>query len=209
MKAGSGPRPAEWAVIAFTGAYVAGFALWFLRTGNLEFMVYVATMAILAGLLALTRRLAAYPVAMLWALSLWGLMHMAGGSVPAGDSVLYNLVLVPLAGSGELSVLKYDQAVHAYGFGVTAWLVWHVLVHRHPSTRGTVTALLLPPLAAMGLGTVNEIIEFVAVLSVPKTNVGGYLNTALDLVFNAIGAAVAMVLIVLAERLRAPARPPA
>jgi hypothetical protein len=47
----------------------------------------------------------------------------------------------------------------------------------------------------MGLGAVNEIIEFVAVLSVPDTNVGGYLNTALDLIFNALGAIVAMLLV--------------
>jgi len=29
----------------------------------------------------------------------------------------------------------------------------------------------------------------------PNTNVGGYINTALDLVFNALGAIVAMVLV--------------
>ena len=47
----------------------------------------------------------------------------------------------------------------------------------------------------MGLGAVNEIIEFTAVLAVPDTNVGGYYNTALDLCFNAGGAVIAMVLV--------------
>ena len=41
----------------------------------------------------------------------------------------------------------------------------------------------------------NEMIEFSAVLMVPDTNVGGYYNTALDLVFNALGAVIAMVLV--------------
>ena len=34
-------------------------------------------------------------------------------------------------------------------------------------------------------------IEFVAVLGIADTNVGGYYNTALDLVFNALGAIIA------------------
>ena len=47
----------------------------------------------------------------------------------------------------------------------------------------------------MGLGALNEIVEFTAVLTVPNTNVGGYYNTALDLVFNGAGAACAMIAI--------------
>ncbi len=46
----------------------------------------------------------------------------------------------------------------------------------------------------MGLGVLNELIEFSAVLVFPDTNVGGYFNTALDLVFNTLGALAAAVL---------------
>jgi len=60
---------------------------------------------------------------------------------------------------------------------------------------GTTSILVFPVLGAMGLGAVNEIIEFIAVVVFPNTNVGGYINTALDLVFNALGAIVAMVLV--------------
>jgi hypothetical protein len=42
--------------------------------------------------------------------------------------------------------------------------------------------------AAMGFGALNELIEFLAVLSVPETGVGGYYNTGLDIVANALGA---------------------
>ena len=45
----------------------------------------------------------------------------------------------------------------------------------------------------MGVGALNEIIEFIAVLSVPDNNVGGYYNTVLDIVFNTIGALFAVV----------------
>jgi hypothetical protein len=40
------------------------------------------------------------------------------------------------------------------------------------------------------------------VLLVPNTNVGGYFNTALDLVFNALGTVSAMVICAVVERQR-------
>jgi hypothetical protein len=187
----SGERTVLW----FTLAYVGAFTAWFLLRGNFEFIIYVVTMAILIGLVGRNLRSAAFPVPMLWALTLWGLAHMAGGGVTIGDGVLYSLPLIPIVGTGEMTILKYDQVVHAYGFGVTAWVLWHLMARHHPALRGTWTILVYPALAAMGLGAVNEIIEFVAVLSVPDTNVGGYYNTALDLCFNALGAVAAMILV--------------
>jgi uncharacterized membrane protein YjdF len=192
----------QWAVLLFTLFYVGAFAVWFLSQGNYEFILYILTMAGLIALIGLSLRSAAYPDAMLWALTLWGLAHMAGGGVPVGGSVLYNLILIPIAGEGEMRLLKYDQVVHAYGFGVTAWLLSHLMARHYPVLRGTWTIRVYPALAAMGLGAVNEIIEFTAVLLVPDTNVGGYYNTALDLVFNALGAVTAVILLALVERRR-------
>jgi hypothetical protein len=196
----TGPTRTEWGVAIFTCVYVAGFTLWFIAIGNHEFIVYVLTMLGLIALVGLSLRSAAYPPAMLWALSVWGLAHMAGGGVRLDDSVLYNLQLVPIVVTENIFILKYDQLVHAFGFGVTAWLLWHLLVRHYPATRGHATAFVYPVLAAMGLGALNEMIEFSAVVFVPDTNVGGYYNTALDLVFNATGALVAMLLVTLAGR---------
>jgi putative membrane protein len=201
MALGIEVRPRERAVALFTFAYVAAFSAWFILGGNYEFVVYLVSMLLLIFLVGRSLRSAEYPPAMLWALSLWGLMHMAGGGVPVGDAVLYNLQVIPLGpADGEWTFLKYDQLVHAYGFGVTAWVLWHLMARHYPVLEGTRTIYVYPALAAMGLGAVNEIIEFIAVLSVPDTNVGGYLNTALDLVFNAAGAIIAMVLVALTRR---------
>lgn len=193
---------AEKFVGGFTLAYVAGFSIWFLSIGNFEFVVYIATMLILIALVGLSLRKGEYPVAMLWALSIWGLLHMAGGGVPVAGSVLYNLRLVPLVENEFYYILKYDQLVHAYGFGVTAWVLHHLMVRHYPATTGTATAYVYPALGAMGLGAVNEIIEFTAVLLVPDTNVGGYYNTALDLCFNALGAVLAVVVLSMIRRAR-------
>ncbi|MCV2863578.1 DUF2238 domain-containing protein [Albidovulum sediminicola] len=189
------PTRAEWAVFAFTLAYAAIFGTWFLSIGNLEFLWYLATMAGMIALVGVNLRRAAFPPALLWALSLWGLAHMAGGGVPVGGSVLYSAVLVPISGTGELTILKYDQLVHAYGFGTTAWLLWHLMRHNYPGVRWGWTLWVYPAIGAMGLGAANEIVEFVAVLGIADTNVGGYYNTALDLVFNAGGAILAMVVL--------------
>jgi len=129
---------------------------------------------------------------------------MAGGlvSVPVnwatgGESkVLYNLWLI----EGKI---KFDHVVHAYGFGTTTWLIWQILRRTiaRKFTRDladvspTSGLLFLCTIGSMGLGAVNEVVEFLAMVLVPETNVGGYVNTALDLVSNLIGAVMAAVLI--------------
>ena len=189
------PTRSELGVGLFTAGYIIVFTVWFLSIGNYEFIIYVMTMVALVLLVANSLRIAEFPTAMLWALSFWGLAHMAGGGLPVGDSVLYNLKLLPIVDTERLFILKYDQLVHAYGFGIAAWLLHHLLIRNFPLLRNTKTALVYPALASMGLGAVNEIIEFSAVLAVPDTNVGGYINTALDLCFNALGAVIAVTII--------------
>jgi uncharacterized membrane protein YjdF len=182
-------------VAFFTASYVCGFAVWYLSAGNLEFVVYIVTIVSLMALIGLTLEKAAFPIPMLWALSFWGLIHMAGGGVPVAGSVLYNLTLLPIAEVLGSTILKYDQVVHAYGYGITAWLLHHLLTRHYAETRGSWTAFALPLFGAMGLGSLNEMIEFTAVLAVPETNVGDYVNNALDLCFNALGALVAMLIL--------------
>ena len=193
-------KRSEWAVLVFTLAYAAGFGLWFLSIGNYEFIWYLLTMAALIALVGVNLRKADIPPALLWALSVWGLAHMAGGGVPVGGSVLYNMMVLPIGGTGEMAILKYDQIVHAYGFGTTAWLLWHLMRRNYPGVSWGWTLYVYPALAAMGLGATNEIVEFIAVLGIADTNVGGYYNTALDLVFNAGGAVLAMVILAVTAR---------
>lgn len=130
---------------------------------------------------------------------------MAGGlvTVPAswpvlGDShVLYNWWLWP-------GVIKYDQVVHAYGFGLMTWICWQGLqrafADRGVSVRPTFGLLTLCVAASMGFGAANEVVEFIATLTLPGTNVGGYINTGWDLVANSVGAIVAAILISMRAR---------
>ncbi len=179
---------------AFTVAYLlASVAGAFVR-GNREFVFYIAVMVVLVAVVWLVHRAVGLSRGALWALSLWGLAHMAGGLVRVpegwptlGSSVLYNLWLVP-------GRLKYDQVVHAFGFGVTTWVCWQALVSafagRGVRVRPTAGLMVLVAAAGLGFGALNEIVEFAATLLVPETNVGGYENTGWDLMANLVGVVI-------------------
>lgn len=191
-------------VLAFTLAYLAVAVVGALMTRNAEFIIYIGVMAVLIGVIAFVHYRVNLTLPALWALTGWGAAHMAGGLVPIPESwpingdirVLYSLWLIP-------ERLKYDQVVHAYGFGVTTWVCWQglrsVLVQYAP-VRPTYGLMVLCAAGGMGFGALNEVIEFTATLLVPETNVGGYVNTGWDLVSNLTGTTIAATLIFLTGR---------
>ena len=185
-----------WPLIAFTAVYLTGALALILIQGNHEFLIYVVIMLVLIGVVAFVHGRVGLSPGVLWGLSLWGLLHMVGGLVglPEGwpyegeNAVVYSWWLIP-------DLLKYDQVVHAFGFGVTTWVCWQGLKSMTPSLGPTLGALTLCGVAGMGFGALNEIVEFTAVLLVPETNVGGYFNTGWDLVANAVGCLFTCLLI--------------
>jgi hypothetical protein len=195
-------RPGEKWVLAFTLVYFSTFTAWFVTRDDHEFVAYSVTMAVLLVFIANGLRFVTLPLPMLWAMSVWGLAHKAGGGIPVGEGVLYSMTVLPIAGSGELAILKYDQVVHVIGSAVVTWVLWHVMASFYPAMRGTWAIYVYSVLAAKGIGALHELVEFIAVLTFPETHVGGYFNTMLDLAFNAVGALVAIGLIVRAERRR-------
>ncbi len=196
----------DFAVVLFSFAYMLVALICALVLRNGEFVFYLAVMVVLmAAAWGAHRAIRLHPLA-LWGLSLWGLLHMAGGLVPIpaswprlGGNVLYNLWLIP-------ELLKYDQAVHAYGFGLMTWICWQGLQRaferRGVEVRPTVGLLTLCVAAGMGFGALNEVVEFAAVMTLPGTNVGGYENTGWDLVSNLAGCLIAAVLIGILSRPR-------
>ena len=188
----------------FTLAYIAGFSVYFLSADNFEFIGYIGVLVFFFVLIAATLRRSGLPLSVLCGLSLWGLLHMAGGGIPIGDGVLYGLQIIPLySDGGDFTLIKYDQLVHAFGFGVATLAAYHLLKPsiREAANWGLVYAVLVA--TGMGLGVLNELVEFTAVLLVPETGVGGYHNTLLDLVFNTVGACLAVVYIHAKEKRRA------
>ncbi len=194
-----------WPVALFTSVYLVGALLTAVQVGNHEFLLYIVVVVFMMGVVWVVHGRVALTSGALWCLSIWGLVHMAGGlvTVPEGwpvmgsNRVLYSLWLIP-------DRLKYDHVVHAYGFGVTTWVCWQGMraalgghLHR---VRPTLGLMVLCAAAGLGFGALNEVIEFAATLLVPETNVGGYLNTGWDLVANLLGATVAVTAIWISDR---------
>lgn len=181
-------------LLAFTLGYLLLSVVGAIALGNREFVIYLAVMAVLILAILTVHRRCTLSHQLLWNLSVWGLLHMAGGLVQipsswpydGSNAVLYSFWLIPEA-------LKYDQVVHAYGFGITTWLCWEALRNGTRLRWGwhlepTCGLMVICAAAGMGFGAFNEIIEFFAVLALPDTNVGGYFNTGWDLVYNAVGS---------------------
>ena len=184
----------ETTILAFTALYTAAFAVYFIGHFNIEFIAYVGVIIFIFALLYGTLDKTRVPASILAGLSLWGLLHMMGGSVQTADGVLYAWRIFPFFdGGGELYILKFDQAVHAYLYAVVALLFLHLLRDYFGNRHSQILVGFIALTASMGVGALNEIIEFIAVLAVPDDGVGGYYNTALDIVFNFIGALFAVI----------------
>lgn len=189
------PWKFPWGLAIFNFAYVIAFGAYFVSQKSYEFILYLGVVLFFVTLVLATLHRSRLHTGILWGLSLWGMLHLAGGALRFHGKVLYDQMLLPLIQQGEIQILKYDQAVHAYGFGLTTW-IGYVLLRPYFNER-TNWKVVYPILVAigMGMGALNEVIEFVAVLLSPETGVGGYTNTALDLVFNMAGALIAIGLI--------------
>lgn len=187
-----------WYVIAFTAAYMAVAIPWAISRGNKEFLFYIVVMSLMILAVVALHLRAGLSLATLWLLSIWGLMHMAGGLLPLPESwpidgpnrVLYSGWIFP-------DRLKYDQVVHAFGFGLLTWVCWQTLKPRldGSQTKPTFGLLVLCAAASTGFGALNEVVEFTATRIFANTNVGGYENTGWDLVSNLIGAVAVAIMI--------------
>ena len=183
-------------LVIFSLAYVTAFSVFAFSRGDPQAAVYLVVMLLGMLLVAKVHSGDRLSRGVLWGLSLWGLMHMAGGLVRVDGQVLYGVQVT--------SFVRFDQAVHVFGFGYGTLAAWQSLrPNLAPGYRMSVGLAVIVALAGMGVGAMNEVIEFFATLLLPATNVGGYRNTGFDLVSNMIGAIVATVWVIASTKERA------
>jgi putative membrane protein len=188
-------------LLATNVAIVAGFGFYFIQQQNYEFVAYAGTIALVTLVLFGTLRWTQFSSVIIGAVTVWGLLHMLGGSVQTVDGVLYAYRIMPIFdGGGEFFILKYDQVVHAYLYGVFGLMFLHLLQHILHVRTHTWLVGLIAIFAAAGFSIINEIVEFIANVTLPETGVGGYHNTVLDLIFNLLGAALAVTAALLFRR---------
>lgn len=192
-----------WPIVVFCCSYLLLGGLYFAQDFNLEFVIYIAVIFIIfAGVFA-TLRYTQFPVWMLWLLSFWGIMHVAGGALPTDDGVLFSYRIYPfLDNGGDFFILKYDQVVHFVLYGLVALMSYHVLRVPLNIKNKTFLVALAAVLLSLGVSSLNEIMEFLIAVNLERNGVGGYENAMLDLIFNFSGALIASIAYADIERRR-------
>lgn len=172
----------------FNLAYVLIFTAYYIAIRNYEFLFYILILVILITGVTIAHRKLRLPLALLWALSVWGLMHMAGGGLVIEGTTLYDMELFPIWVTDNFYLITFDQFVHLYLYFVMVFLLYQLCLPCFSPGSRTLVLYSLITLASIGIGALNEVAEFTTVLVFQDTGVGGYYNNAWDIVFNTIGS---------------------
>lgn len=169
---------------------------YFFLQGNYEFVGYIFVAGALFFVLAWSDKYYEFPFLPLFLFAIWVVLHMFGGGLYINGEKLYELLLIEVFRSPvdpEFVILKYDQFIHAYCYVAIASVLYFML-KKHMKKGQDVALVVFTVLAAIGIGLLNEVVEFAMVVFADAGEaVGGYYNTALDLVFNLIGAIIGAV----------------
>ena len=175
-------------------ALIAGFGSLFLRMQNYEFVIYVGVIIFFLCLVGISINKVDYTLASLIGLTGWSALHLAGGGVTIGEGRLYDVMLIRL--SETFPIWRYDQLVHIWGFGASTLVAFSLLKPSLKDPRGHLVAVgIILVMAGLGMGALNEIVEFVVSSIIPRSGVGGYINTALDLCADLVGSILALLYI--------------
>ena len=176
-------RLAEHRIIAIVvGSYYVVLLAVGLASGNSQTGFYAVLLPVLVVIVAYLDARRPLSDLVLWGLAVWGALHLGGGLIPASaDRVLYNVWLLPF--------MRFDHLVHAIGFGF-AGLAFRESVRDRSSISAAPGASLVF-FGGVGVGGLNEMVEFLITRVRDDTNIGGFENTGWDLVANAVGAAIA------------------
>ena len=187
-------KPGHIVLLVINIALLIAFGTSFLLKRNYEFMIYVGAIIVCLALIFVSFFRTTYSYATLTGLTIWSLMHMAGGAFYINGVRLYDLILLPL--SQTYPILRYDQLVHTFGFAAATLTMFDLLRPLLKENLQHFIALsIVVVMAGLGVGAFNEIIEALVAATIPQSGVGGYVNTALDLIADFIGAILAFAFI--------------
>jgi hypothetical protein len=173
---------------------LVSFGTLFIFRRNYEFVIYVGVIIVCLAVICVSIFRVAYSYVTLLGLTIWSIMHLAGGGVYINDIRLYEIILIPL--SAKYPILRYDQVVHTFGFAAATLTMFDLLRPLlKENFQGYVALSIVVVMAGLGVGAFNEIVEALVSAVIPSSGVGGYLNTALDLISDLVGALIAMAFI--------------
>jgi uncharacterized membrane protein YjdF len=170
-------------------AAVAGFTGYGFATHSPSTVGYVSSVLVIAAVVGLRR--VVLPPLLAAGLAIAAIATLAGGLIRVGHDVLYNANAGPYSPSVGTHFLQYDHFAHAYCSFVIVFACWFMLAAPFAVAGRRRELVLLAVGAALGLGALNEMVEFAATLAHHGAHAGGYWNTGWDLISNFTGATAA------------------
>jgi uncharacterized membrane protein YjdF len=183
--------PAERVAVAILAAGMVAFGIYGYATDAKSTTGYLLSVAIVGTLVFRVRR-RPLPGPLVIALAVDASAHLAGGLVAVGDDVLYNASIGPWNSALHTHLLQYDHFVHAFGAFLATLVLWALLAPATTSDIDRRHLMALCMIAGLGIGAINEVVEFLATTAHSAAHIGGYNNTGWDLVSNTIGAVAAL-----------------
>jgi len=174
----------------FNFLLLAVLTIVFLAQGNYEFIFYVAVLFLVSLALFKLDKKYNFPNYALFLFSIWLFLHLAGGSFSLFGTRLYDLMIFNLVGA-PLYILRYDQVIHFLCYFVITLLICRIVDFHSTKKTNKLFMIVISILAGIGVGAINEILEFLTVVFFNATGVGDYFNNALDLICNSLGAILA------------------
>jgi uncharacterized membrane protein YjdF len=181
---------AERGSVLGAGLGVAGFCAYGFATGSPSTVGYVSSVLVIAAAVVGLRRVV-LPGLLAAGLAIAAVVTLAGGLINVGHDVLCNASIGPYSKALGTHFLQYDHVAHAYVSLVAVFACWFMLAAPHGGAGHRGELVILAVGAALGLGALNEMVEFLATLAHHGAHAGGYWNTGWDLVCNFVGAGAA------------------
>tara|TARA_Y100000310_G_scaffold342243_1_gene444544 strand:- start:1293 stop:1868 length:576 start_codon:yes stop_codon:yes gene_type:complete len=168
----------------FTLGYLFLFSILAIFNDNYEFLYYSIVLSVLLfGIVSYARKVY-FPLEIVAGLVVFELLHILGGNLAFGGVRLYDYWL--------LEGVRYDNVMHFLGSFLVGIAAYSLV---EPYAKKNVPPVLIWSilvLIVMGVGALNEVLEFLAVVFLGAAErVGDYYNNAVDLVFNLIGGVLA------------------
>lgn len=179
-------------ILLFTISYVIGFGIYYLIIKNYEFLWYVFILFFLIALVSFLHKKYGLTTGTLLGASIWGLIHMMGGSIYINGTKLYAFMIYPLfsADVAGTDIFRYDQFAHSYCYIFVTLILFYIFRHYIKEDTNWLAFSVILVFASIGVGAINELAEFIPVLFLDYTGVGDYFNTLWDIVFNTLGALI-------------------
>ena len=145
--------------LAFTLIYLIFFILLAIIRRNYEFLFCIAVICLLIIVIGFYHKELHLKPLIVIGLSVLGFMHVAGGNLYFNGIRLYDIYIFQ-------DLIRYDQIVYTFGFFIATFVGYNLLkpyldprIKHHP-----LILFILLVLIATGIGAINEILEFAAVL---------------------------------------------